>query len=32
MTKKLVEKTIARDPDLADLMRNGGIAVDKLRA
>lgn len=30
--KRLVEKTIVRDPDLADLIRNGDIVVDKLCA
>lgn len=30
--KRLVEKTIVRDPDLADLIRNGDIVADKLCA
>lgn len=30
--KKLIEKTIVRDPDLADLIRSGDILVDKLCA
>lgn len=30
--KRLVEKTIVRDPNLADLIRNGDIIVDKLCA
>lgn len=30
--KRLVEKTVVRDPDLADLIERGGIVVDKLCA